>query len=128
MALKSRVGTVRELPEGHPISYGATVRLRRPSRVATVLIGYGDGYPRRLSNAGDMLICGRRAPILGRVCMDQTVVDVTDIPQAAAGDEVVCIGRQGEEHILVEELAAIIDATPHEITTGLTSRLLRRYV
>jgi alanine racemase len=127
LTLKARVATVRALPAGHPISYGATHRLTRPSRVATVLIGYGDGYPRRLSNRGAMLVRGQRAPILGRVCMDQTVVDVTDIPDAAPGDIAVCIGARGEERISVEEIAALIKATPHEITTGLTPRVRRLY-
>jgi alanine racemase len=127
LALKARIATVRELSQGHPISYGATVRLTRPSRVATALIGYGDGYPRRLSNRGHMLVRGQRAPILGRVCMDQTVIDVTDIPEASAGDIAVCIGAQGAESLTVEEIALLIDTTPHEITTCLTARLPRLY-
>ena len=128
LTLKATVATVRALPCGHPISYGATVHLARPSRVATVLIGYGDGYPRRLSNNGEMLIRGQRVPILGRVCMDQTVVDVTDVPDVFAGDEAVCIGVQGNEHITVEEIAFRIETTPHEITTCLTARLPRIYL
>lgn len=127
LTLKAVVSTVRELPEDAPISYGMTHRLTRTSRVATVLIGYGDGYSRRLSNRGSMLIRGQRAPILGRVCMDQTVVDVTDIPEAAPGDHAVCIGAQGDERITVEEIARLIDATEHEITTGLTARIPRSY-
>src|SRR5579871_3921625 len=103
LTLKACVATVRKLPAGHPISYGVTHRLTRPSRVATVLIGYGDGYPRRLSNRGSVLLHGKRAPILGRVCMDQMIVDVTDIPAAAPGDAAVCIGAQGNERISVEE-------------------------
>ena len=127
MTLKAVVATVRDLPVGHSISYGATHRLARPSRVATVLIGYGDGYPRRLSNQGQMLLRGRRVPILGRVCMDQTVVDVTDLPDAQPGDEAVCIGAQGSDCITAHEIASQIDATPHEITTCLTARLPRFY-
>src|SRR5262249_13456779 len=96
LALKARVGAVRELPAGHTISYGATYRLTRRSRLATVLIGYGDGYPRRLSNQGAVLIHGCRSPIVGRVCMDQIIVDVTDLPVSVApGDECVCIGAAG---------------------------------
>ena len=128
LALKATVATVRTLPQGHPISYGATVHLTRPSRVATVLIGYGDGYPRRLSNNGAMLIRGQRVPILGRVCMDQTVVDVTEVPEVVAGEEAVCIGTQGKERISVEELARRTETTPHEITTCLTARLPRVYL
>src|SRR5205085_8665745 len=128
LALKARVAAVRELPAGHTVSYGATCRLSRPSRVATVLIGYGDGYPRRLSNCGAVLLRGRRAPILGRVCMDQTVVDVTDIPGVLPGEEAVCIGAQGEERISVEEIARQIETTEHEITTCLTARIPRVYL
>jgi len=128
MAVKARVGTVRSLPPGHPISYGATHHLTRPSRVATVLLGYGDGYPRRLSNCGSVLLRGRRAPILGRVCMDQTVVDVTDIPGVEAGEVAVCIGRQGQARIRVEEIAAHIETTEHEITTCFTARLPRVFL
>jgi alanine racemase len=104
-----------------------THRLNRPSRVATVLIGYGDGYSRRLSNRGEMLLCGRRAKILGRICMDQTVVDVTDIPEAQPGAEAVCIGTQGDERITVEEIARLIETTEHDITTPLTNRVERYY-
>ncbi|HZT43126.1 MAG TPA: alanine racemase [Chthonomonadaceae bacterium] len=125
LTLAARVATVRTLPAGHPISYGVTHRLARPSRVATVLIGYGDGYPRRLSNRGAMLLRGKRAPILGRVCMDQTVIDVTDIPGVEPGEEAVCIGSQGDDRISIEEIAAVIDTTEHEISTCLTPRVAR---
>lgn len=128
LTLRARVATVRALPAGHPISYGVTHRLSRPSLVATVLIGYGDGYPRRLSNCGALLLRGRRAPILGRVCMDQTVVDVTGISGVVPGDEAICIGSQGAESIRVEEIARRIDTTEHEITTCLTPRIPRRYL
>jgi alanine racemase len=127
LALKARIATIRELPKNHAISYGVTHRLQRNSRVATISIGYGDGYPRALSNCGFILICGSRAPILGRVCMDQTIVDVTDIPKASAGDEVICIGSQNNETIKVEQISGLIGATEHEITTGLTARLPRVY-
>ncbi len=128
MTVKARVAAVRCLPSGHNISYGSTHRLLRPSRVATVLIGYGDGYPRRLSNIGSMLLNGCRAPILGRVCMDQTVVDVTDIPHVEADDVAVCLGTQGTESLRVEELAALIEGTEHELTTCFTARLPRVFV
>ncbi len=127
LALRTRVAAVRCLPERHTISYGATHRLSRPSRLATILIGYGDGFPRRLSNCGAVLIRGCRAPILGRVCMDQTVVDVTDIPGVAAGDIATCIGTDGAETITAEAIAGLIQTTEHEITTCLTARLPRVY-
>lgn len=127
LTLKTHIATVRELPAGHNISYGLTCALERNSRVATILIGYGDGYPRRLSNRGHVLVRGKLAPILGRVCMDQTVVDVTDIPEASAGDIAVCIGTQGSASLSAESLAACIGTTEHEITTCLTPRLPRIY-
>ena len=128
LALKARVATVRHLPAGSTISYGATYRLRRTSRVATVLIGYGDGYPRRLSNCGEMVLHGCRAPILGRVCMDQTVIDVTDIPRAAAGDVAACIGVDGTVQVTAEAIARLLETTEHEVTTCLTARLPRLYL
>jgi len=127
LALNARIATIRDLPINHAISYGVTHRLLRNSRVATVSIGYGDGYPRALSNRGYMLVRGRRAPILGTVCMDQTIVDVTEIADASPGDEVVCIGKQSGESITVEQIAASTGVTLHEITTGLTARLPRVY-
>jgi len=128
MTVKARVAAVRSLPKGHPISYGATHRLIRPSLVATVLLGYGDGYPRRLSNCGSVLLQGRRAPILGRVCMDQTVVDVTEIPGVAPGEIAVCLGAQRTARITVEEIAALVGTTEHEITTCFTARLPRVFL
>ncbi len=128
LSLYARVALVRSLPAGHTISYGATCRLERPSRVATVLIGYGDGYSRRLSNQADMLLHGCRAPVLGRVCMDQCVLDVTHLPEVQAGDTAVCIGEQGRECIRAEELARLADTTEHEITTALSDRLPRIYL
>lgn len=125
LSLRARVASVRDLPEGHNISYGLTHALLRPSKVATVLIGYGDGYPRRLSNCGEMLLHGKRVPILGRVCMDQTVVDVTDLPEIRAGDIATCIGADGAERIRIEEIAKLIHTTDHEITSALTARVGR---
>ena len=127
LTLKARIATIRELPAGHNISYGLTHTLRRNSRVATVLIGYADGYPRRLSNNGSMLVHGEYAPILGRISMDQTVIDVTDIPEASAGDEAVCIGTQGSEAITVSEIARQIGSIEHEVLTAFSPRVHRVY-
>jgi alanine racemase len=127
LTVKARVATVRSLPTGHPISYGLTHRLTRPSRVATLTIGYGDGFPRRLSNQGSALLRGQKVPILGRVCMDQMVVDVTDLPEVQPGEVAVCIGAQGEARISIEEIARSVETTEHEITTCLTARLPRLY-
>ncbi len=127
LTLSAKIAAVRNLPEGHSISYGAMHTLQRNSRVATVLLGYGDGYPRAVSCKGSVLVKGKRAPILGRVCMDQLVVDVTDIPDANAGDVAVCIGSQNSQSITVEEIAEQAGCIVHEITTGLTARLPRIY-
>ena len=128
LSLRARVATVRNLPAGHNISYGLTHTLTRPSRIATVLIGYGDGYPRRLSNCGEMLIRGMRVPILGRVCMDQTMIDVTDLPNVRAGEIATCIGTDGQERISIQEIAKLIGTTDHEIPTTLTDRVERIYL
>ncbi len=125
LALKSRVTLVRDLPSGHNVSYGQTYSLERPSRIATVSIGYGDGYPRRTSNRGVVLIAGNRAPILGRVCMDVIAVDVTDVPSIAEGDEAVMIGQQDGEVIRAEEVARWAETTEHDVTTRLLPRVPR---
>ncbi len=125
LSLKTRVALIRELPAGHTISYGRTHVLSRPSRVATLPVGYGDGYPRELSNRGGVLIRGKRAPILGRVCMDMTVVDVTEVPDAEVGDESVLIGYQEALRITAEEIAESIGTTEHDVTTRLTERVTR---
>ncbi len=125
LTLKARIAVIRDLPKGHPLSYGSTYHLKRPSRIATVLIGYGDGYPRSLSNIGTMLLHGKHAPIVGRICMDQSLIDVTDIPNAAPGDTVTLIGEEGGERILAVEIAQRIGTTEHAITTRLTGRVAR---
>ncbi len=127
LTLKATIAVIRELPTGHSISYGCTHHLTRPSRVATVLIGYGDGYPRSLSNIGTMLLHGKHAPIIGRICMDQSILDVTDIPEAQPGDVAICIGQDGTERILAVEIAQRIGTTEHAITTRLTGRIPRLF-
>ena len=128
LTLKTRIGLLRELSAGSTISYGGTHSLRRRSIIATLPIGYGDGYPRALSNKGSVIVRGRRAAILGRVCMDMLMVDVTDIPDASTGDVAVLIGRQGDECIRVEEIARLAETTEHDVTTRLTERVPRVYL
>ena len=128
LTLKSHVARLRTLPPGSSISYGRTYITTRPTPVALVPVGYGDGYHRLASNRGAVLIRGRRAPILGRVCMDQLVVDVSDIPDAAQDDEVVLIGRQEDEEITAEEVAGWFETINYEVTTSLLPRVARRYV
>ena len=128
LTLKSRVARVRTLPSGASISYGRTYTTDRPTRVALVPVGYGDGYHRILSNRGAVLIHGQRASILGRVCMDQFVADVSHIPAVRLHDEVVLVGRQGEEHIPAEEVARWAETINYEVTTSLLPRLVRIYL
>jgi len=124
----ARVGLVKNLPAGTTVSYGRTHRLARDTRVAIVTAGYGDGLPRAASNRGNVLIGGRRCPILGRVCMDQTIVDVTDLPAAPhAGDPVVLVGRQGDAQLSLAEFSAAAETIPWETLTSVTKRVARRY-
>lgn len=126
MTLKTRVSLVRELPAGHGISYGRTFITPGPMRIGTLAVGYADGYPRHLSNAGaEILVCGRRCPVLGRVTMDQIMVDLSALPEVAAGEEVVLIGKQGNEEILAAEVARRAGTIAWEVFTGLTPRVAR---
>jgi alanine racemase len=127
LAVRTRVMALRDVPAGATVSYGGLWRAERPSRIATVPVGYADGYPRRLSGRAEVLVRGVRAPVAGAVCMDLTMIDVTGVPGAAAGDEVVLLGAQGAGSIGVSELAAWADAIPYEIFCGLGRRLPRRY-
>jgi len=129
LSLKTRVTLCRALPGGATISYGRTYVVPPGGGVyATLGVGYGDGYPRRFSNAGHVLIQGSRAPICGRVCMDQTVVDVSHIPGVRAGDTATLLGTDGGATITAGDLAAALHTTPHEITTALTARCPRLLV
>jgi len=126
LSLKTRVTLCRSLPGGATISYGRTYTVPSGGGLyATLGIGYGDGYPRRLGNVGDVLIHGSRASIRGRICMDQTVIDVSHIPQVRTNDVATLIGADGDETITVGSLSAAIGTTPHEITTCLTARVPR---
>lgn len=126
LSLKARVLLCRALPGGATISYGRTYAVPPGGGVyATLGIGYGDGYPRRLSPGGFVLLHGQRAPIRGRVCMDQIVVDVSHLPAIQVGDVATLIGTDGDETLTAGALAAQINTTPHEITTCLTARLPR---
>ncbi len=127
LALKSRVARVRVLPAGSSIGYGRTYRTDRPQRVALVPVGYGDGYVRALSNKGYVLIQGKRCRILGRVSMDQIVVDADPVPQVGMEDEVVLIGAQGGDRITAEEVAAWAGTINYEVTTLLQPRVPRFY-
>ena len=124
---KSTVVLSKLQPAGSPVSYGATWAPDRDTRIVTIPMGYGDGYPRMLSNRGEVLIRNRRYPVVGRVCMDQFVVDVGPDTDVRVGDEVVIMGTQGNERITAEELAGWAQTIPYEILTGISNRVPRRY-
>lgn len=126
LSLKARVAQVRELALGEGAGYGLQFTAQRPSRIAVLAIGYADGLPRSLScGAGGVLLHGKKAPIAGMVCMDQALVDVTDIPQASPGDTAVVIGKSGGEEIRAADLAAQAGTIPNEILSRLGQRLER---
>ena len=124
----SRVSHVKTLPAGREVSYGGTFVTTRDTRIATVPVGYADGYRRSLSGKFYVLIHGMRAPILGRICMDQMMVDVTDIPETAVGDRVTLVGRDGGEVITMESIAAAADSFNYEFVCGISRRVPRIYV
>jgi len=123
----SRVTHVKTLPAGREVSYGGTYITTKQTRVATIPVGYADGYRRSLSGKFYVLIRGQKAPILGRVCMDQMMVDVSDIPDVQTGDRVVLVGRSGEEEITVETIAAAADSFNYEFVCGISRRVPRIY-
>ncbi len=127
LSWNSRVTHVKLLEPGREVSYGGTYVTQRPTLVATVPVGYADGYRRSLSGKFHVLIRGKRAPILGRVCMDQMMVDVTDIPDVQLNDKVVLVGRDGDEVITVEEIAAAADSFNYELICGISRRVPRFY-
>lgn len=128
LTLKSHIVYIKEVEAGVPISYGGTYVTPSKMRVATIPVGYGDGYPRGLSNKGYVLIRGRKAPILGRVCMDQFMVSVDDIPEAKENDEVTLIGTDGKEQITMEELGDLSGRFNYELACDLGKRIPRVYV
>jgi alanine racemase len=128
LSLRSCVAQVRTIQRGHTVSYNGTFTARRPTRLAILPIGYADGISRRLSNRGHVLIHGQRAPMVGLVCMDMILVDVTDIPGVIVGDEAVLIGRQGEERITANDIAALLDTIPYEVLCSIGPRIPRLYL
>lgn len=125
--LKSHVTMVKEIPAGEKVSYGGTFTTTRTTKLATVSVGYGDGYPRALSSKGYVLVRGQKAPIVGRVCMDQMMVDVTDIENVTRADIVTLIGKDGDAEITVEEIAALAGTFNYEFVCDLGKRIPRSY-
>ncbi len=128
LSWETTISFVKHIMKGEPVSYGRTFIAPERMKVATIPIGYADGYSRLLSNKGQVLIGGKRCSILGRVCMDQFVVDVSHIDSVEEGDRVVLIGRMGDEEISAEELANIIGTINYEITCNISKRVPRRYL
>jgi alanine racemase len=127
VSMRARVVDMRIVPDGETVSYDATYRAVGSRRIATLAIGYADGYRRALSNVGSVLVRGRRAPVAGLVTMDMTMIDVTDVP-CEIGDVATLIGRDGDDQIDIEELASTGNLSAYEVLTGLRARLPRRYV
>jgi len=120
---RAEIARLKDLPAGHAIGYGKTFVTQRPSRIATLPVGYADGYDRRLSNNGEVLVRGRRAPVVGRVSMDLVTIDVTDIPDARFGDEVILLG----DSITAEELAQRTGTISYEVFCRISQRVPRLY-
>ena len=127
LELKTTVSMVKDLQASVPVSYNRTYYTPAPKRVAVVPVGYADGYARALSNRGEMLIDGRRVPVTGRVCMDQTILDVTALPAVREGTVVTVFGRDGEAVLPVDQLAAWSDTIPYEVVCGINKRVPRVY-
>lgn len=128
LSLKSRIARLTALAADESVSYGRTWRASRPSVIALVMCGYGDGYPRVLSNRGSVIVRGRKAPIVGRVCMDMCMADVTDVPDVSEGDEVTLIGRDGDEEITAEDVGDLCNTISYEILCGVSARVPRLYL
>jgi alanine racemase len=128
LSLHSRITYLKKVPEGETLGYGRTFRTERDSVIATVPIGYLDGYSRVLSNTGRVIVGGAVVPVVGRISMDWTLLDVSDVPNAAVGDEVILIGERDGLSIPAEELARKTDTISYEITCGINRRVVRRYV
>ena len=128
MELKSHITYVKDVPAGAAISYGGTYVADKKRRVATIPVGYADGYPRQLSNKGWVLIHGKKAPILGRVCMDQFMADVTEIDNVKKGDEVTLLGRDGDEFISIEEMGDLCGRVSYEFACDISPRVPRVYI
>ena len=128
MALKSRIIHLKKVPAGFHISYGITYRTQKPTTIATIPIGYADGYNRLLSSRGYMVVHGQRVPVVGRVCMDLTMLDVSALKDVQLEDEVVAFGQQGEAAVTADELASKLNTINYEIVTSITGRVPRVYL
>nr|MCW1970557.1 alanine racemase [Anaerolineae bacterium] len=128
LSWRTYVASLKTLPDSWGVSYGATYRCVGPRRIAAIPVGYGDGFRRAPNHFGEVLVRGQRAPVVGRVCMDQSMIDVTDIPNVALGDEVVIIGPQGQQRITTDDIAARVGTINYDIVTSLLARSERVYL
>ena len=127
MSLKTKIMHIKKVGPDTPISYGRTFYTKKESLIATLPIGYADGLNRKLSNRGSVLIGGKRCPIVGTVCMDMIMVDVSEVPNAKVYDEAVIIGQQGNEQITAEEVAGLLDTISYEVLCNVSKRVGREY-
>jgi alanine racemase len=127
LGLRTRINAIRQVDSGVEVSYGGTFTTTRPSVIATLPVGYADGYPRSLSNRAQVVVRGQRAPVVGRICMDLCMVDVTEIPGVEVGDPVTLLGGEGESAIRPHELAGWAGTIPYEILCGISGRVHRSY-
>jgi alanine racemase len=125
---KTRLARIQEVPAGEGISYGHTFMTSRVSRIGTLSVGYADGLCRKLSNTGEVLVQGQRAPLVGQITMDMCMIDLTDIPPARLGDDVVLIGAQGSERLTADEMAGRCGRIPYEVFCAIGPRVSRRYL
>ncbi len=128
MSMHTHIVHIKRLPKGRSISYGGDFVTQKNTLVATIAVGYGDGYPRALSGKGSVLVGGKRAPIIGRICMDQTMIDVTHIQDVKVGDTVTLLGCQGKEKITANDIAKLVGTINYEIVCGIAPRVNRVYI
>ncbi len=127
LSMKAKIGSVQDMAAGEKLGYGQIWQAQRDSRIALLPLGYGDGYDRHLSNKGELLLRGRRVPVVGAICMDSTFIDVTDIPDAKVGEEVVLVGSQGDESVTIAEIADRCGTVVQEVPVRMNVRLPRIY-
>ena len=128
LTFKSKIIAVKEVPAGISLGYGGAYITSRPSRIATIPVGYADGLDRRLSRRGHVIVCGQCAPIVGNISMDLTLLDITELPHVAVGEEVILIGRKGACSVTALELAEMVGTIPYEILCGIGKRVPRHYL
>jgi alanine racemase len=128
MSVHTRISHLKKVPKGETLGYSRTFKTQKDSIIATIPIGYEDGYRRGLSNRGQVIVKGVLAPVVGRVSMDWTIIDVTDVPNVKIDDKVTVIGKQDQQKIYAEDLAQILDTISYEITCGINRRVGRQYV